>query len=42
MIKFLIFAKIKLNSIESLVSQTLIYMKIGHEECITIQKKKKY
>ena len=33
-------AKSKLNSIETLVSQTLIDMEISHEEFITILKKK--
>ena len=39
MIKFL-FAKSKLNSIENLVSQGLIDMKISHEEFSTILKEK--
>ena len=34
------FAKSKLNSIETLVSQALIYMEISHEEFITILKEK--
>ena len=33
-------AKSKLNSIESLVSQELIHMKISHEEFTTILKEK--
>ena len=33
-------AKSKLNSIESLISQALIDMKISHEEFITILKEK--
>ena len=33
-------AKIKLNSIETLISQALIDMKISHEEFITILKEK--
>ena len=33
-------AKSKLNSIETLVSQTLINMETGHEEFITILKEK--
>ena len=32
--------KSKLNNIETLVSQALIYMEIGHEEFITILKEK--
>ena len=39
MIKFL-FAKSKLNSIENLVSQGLIDVKISHEEFSTILKEK--
>ena len=39
MIKFLL-AKSKLNSIENLVSQGLIDMKISHEEFSTILKEK--
>ena len=34
-------AKIKLNSIETLISQALFDMEIGHEEFIIILKKKK-
>ena len=34
--KILMLAKSKLNSIETLVSQTLIVMDISHEELITI------
>ena len=33
-------AKSKLNSIETLISQTLIVMEISHEEFVTILKKK--
>ena len=33
-------AKSKLNSIETLISQVLIYMDISHEEFITILKEK--
>ena len=33
-------AKSKLNSNENLVSQVLIYMEIGHEEFLSIQKQK--
>ena len=33
-------AKSKLNSIETLISQTLVDMKISHEEFITILKDK--
>ena len=40
--KFLILAKRKLNSIETLVSQALIGMEISHEEFNTIMKEKKY
>ena len=40
MIKILILAKSKLNSIETLISQGLIDMKISHEEFITILKEK--
>ena len=35
-------AKSKLNSIETLVSQTIIDMEVSHEEFITILKKDKY
>ena len=38
--KILTLAKSKLNSIENLASQTLIDMKIGHEEFITTVKEK--
>ena len=38
--KIFIFAKSKLNSIESLVSQALIDMEISHEDFITILKEK--
>ena len=38
--KILMFAKSKLNSIETLVSQALIDMEVSHEEFITILKKK--
>ena len=38
--KILMLAKIKHNSIETLVSQALIDMKISHEEFITILKEK--
>ena len=38
--KILMFAKSKLNSIETLVSQALIDMEISHEEFITILKEK--
>ena len=38
--KILMLAKSKLNSIETLVSQTLINMETGHEEFITILKEK--
>ena len=38
--KTLMFAKSKLNSIETLKSQSLIDMEINHEECITILKEK--
>ena len=40
MIKILILAKSKLNSIETLISQGLIDMEISHEEFITILKEK--
>ena len=40
--KFLILAKRKLSSIETLVSQALIGMEISHEEFNTIMKEKKY
>ena len=40
--KFLILAKSKLNSIETLVSIALIGMEISHEEFNTIMKEKKY
>ena len=33
-------AKSKLNSIETLIYQALIYMKISHEEFVTISKEK--
>ena len=39
--KILMFAKSKLNSIETLVSQTLIDMEISHEEFYTIMKEEK-
>ena len=43
MIKFLCWLKIKLNSLETLVSQALIDMKITHEECnTTLKEKDKY
>ena len=43
MIKFLCFAKSKLNSIETLVSKALIDMEISHAELITIlEEKDKY
>ena len=43
MIKFLCWLKIKLNSLETLVSQALIDMKITHEECnMTLKEKDKY
>ena len=35
-------AKSKLNSIETLVSKTIIDMEVSHEEFITILKKDKY
>ena len=38
--KILMFAKSKLKSIETLISQTLIDMEISHEEFITILKEK--
>ena len=38
--KILMFAKSKLNSIETLVSQALTDMEIGHEEFISILKEK--
>ena len=38
--KILMLAKSKLNSIETLVSQSLIDIKISHEEFITIMKEK--
>ena len=38
--KILILAKSKLNSIETLVSQALIDIKISHEQFITILKEK--
>ena len=38
--KILMLTKIKLNSIETLVSQALIDIKISHEEFITILKEK--
>ena len=38
--KILILTKSKLNSAETLISQTLIDMDISHEELITILKKK--
>ena len=38
--KFFMLAKSKLNSIETLISQTLIVMEISHEEFVTILKKK--
>ena len=41
--KILMLAKSKLNSVETLISQTLIDMEISHEEFITIlNKKEKY
>ena len=39
--KILMFAKSKLNSIETLVSQTLIDMEISHEEFYTFMKEEK-
>ena len=39
--KILMFVKSKLNSIETLVSQTLIDMEISHEEFYTIMKEEK-
>ena len=38
--EILMFVKIKLNSIDTLISQALIDMDISHEECITILKEK--
>ena len=38
--KILMLAKSKLNSIETLISQALIYMEKSHEEFITILKEK--
>ena len=38
--KILMFAKSRLNSIDTLMSQALIYMDISHEEFITILKEK--
>ena len=38
--KILMLAKSKLNSIETLVSQALIYMEISHEEYVTILKER--
>ena len=38
--KFLMLAKSKLSSIETLISQALIDMKISHKEFITILKEK--
>ena len=38
--KILLFAKSKLNSIETLISQVLIDMEISHEEFITILKER--
>ena len=38
--KILMLAKSKLNSIETLISQALINMKISHEEFVTILKEK--
>ena len=38
--KILLLAKIKLNSIESLLSQTLKDMEISHKELVTILKEK--
>ena len=40
MIKFLFWLKVKLSSIETLVSQASIDMGISHEEFITILKQK--
>ena len=40
MIKFLILAKSKLNSIDTLMSQALIGIDISHDEFITILKEK--
>ena len=40
MIKFLLLAKSKFDSIETLISQALIDMDISHEEFITILKEK--
>ena len=38
--KIFMLAKSKLNSIETLVSQALIYMEISHEEYVTILKER--
>ena len=38
--KIFMLAKSKLNSIETLVSQALIYMEISHEEYVTISKER--
>ena len=38
--KILMLAKSRLNSIDTLISQALIYMDISHEEFITILKEK--
>ena len=38
--KILMFAKSKLNSIETLISQALINMEISHEEFVAIFKEK--
>ena len=38
--KILMLARSKFNSIESLVSQVLIYIEISHEELVTIFKEK--
>ena len=40
--KIVILAKIKLNSIEKLVSQALINLEISHEECKSIINEKNY
>ena len=40
MIKILMLAKSKLNSIETLISQALIDMEISHQEFVTILKEK--
>ena len=40
MIKFLCWLKSKLNSIETLISQSLVHMEISHEEFVAISKEK--